>query len=117
MADQQEYDWGEVNGTAVTRLRAPKIVPVPDAIVAQAQRSFDGVPSKNEAGEEVKLHVLRHNFKSDAKAEAFAKLMKHAGDHTTPLTSVSVVVDPDNDGTKTLVAWRAGNRRGRTTTV
>jgi hypothetical protein len=114
---EQEFDWSDVNGTAVTRLRAPKIVPVPDAIVAQAQRSFDGVPGKDEEGEDVTLHVLRHKFKSDAKAEAFAKLMKHAGNHTTPLTSVSVVIDPDNDGTKTLVAWRAGNRRGRQTTV
>jgi hypothetical protein len=116
MADE-EFDWSEVNGQAAVRLRAPKIVPVPDAIVAQAQRSWDGVPGKNGDGEDIKLHVLRHRFKSDAKAEAFAKLMKHAGDHTTPLTSVSVVIDPDNDGTKTLVAWRAGNRRGRGTTV
>lgn len=110
MAETAGYNWGEVTGRAVRRLKAPKIVPVPEAIVRQAQRSWDGVPDpENEGG---KLHVLEHDFKDDAKAAEFAKLMKKAGDHTTPVTSVSAVIDPENDGSKSVVRWKAGARRG-----
>lgn len=111
MADQkQEFGWDGITGHAVEKLRKPKVAPVPDAIVTQAQRSWDGVEHDGKT-----LHVLRHQFKQgeEAKAEAFARLMKKAGAHTTPPTSVSVVVDPDETGNKLLVAWRAGARRGR----
>jgi hypothetical protein len=124
-----EYDWSAVNGHAVERLRAPKVTPVPERLVALAQASWDGVPNPNyPAKSDVELlHVLRHQFGTveapdEARAQAFAKLMTKAGDHTVPETSVTVVIDPDysskapdikNPG---LVAWKAGTRRGRKTT-
>lgn len=124
-----DYDWGELNGKAVERLRASKIVPVPPALVKQAQRSWDGVDGPGGT----KLHVIRYDFlpnfshvkdeakrreQATAKAAAFAKLMRKAGDHTTPRTSVTVVIDPDHvkDGDPEqpwIVAWKAGKRRGR----
>ncbi len=111
-----EFDWSEVSGQAVERLRAPKVAPVPDSIVKLAQMSYDGVPDPKNP--ENTLHVLRHQFKDEAKAVAFAKIMKKAGDHVMTTDgkggSVSVVPDPDGDGNVTLVAWKAGARRGRT---
>lgn len=106
----EEFNWEHVTGSAVERLRAPKITPVPAPIVKLAQQSWDGVKKDGEV-----RHVLRHQFKEgeEARAEAFAKLMKKAGPHTVPPTSVSVVVDPDENGNTLLVAWKAGARRGR----
>lgn len=121
MADENtaavvEYDWSGVSAQAVERLRAPKVPDVPAAVVKLAQASYDGVTNaKDPEGE--KLHVMRHRFGSDKEAEAFAKHMKNAGLHTTPLTSVSVVTDPDNSGDNRTVTWKAGARRGRQTTV
>lgn len=113
MADKPDtFDWAEVSGRTVERLRKPKIPDVPTPIVRQAQRSYDGVQDPQNA--DVKLHVLEHQFENEAKAAAFAKLMKNAGHHTTPLTSVSVAVDPEDNGNTKLVRWRAGARRGRT---
>jgi hypothetical protein len=109
---QQGFDWSTITGHAVERLRAPKTTPVPDAIVALAQRSWDGVPNhKNPDGE--KLHVLRHSFESEERAVEFAKHMRKAGAFTLPMTSVSVVVDPDGTGDVRTIAWRAGTRRGK----
>lgn len=116
MADTVSHDWTAVTGRAVRRLKAPKIVPVPEPIVRQAQRSYDGVQDpENPEGD--LLHVLEHDFKDKAKAAEFARLMRKAGDHTTPLTSVSAVIDPENDGSETVVRWRAGNRRGAKATA
>lgn len=113
MAEQKtEFDWSQVSGTAVKRLRAPKVAPVPDALVALAQQSWDGVADPEDPEGE-KLHVLRHEFSDETVAGEFAKLMKKAGEHTTPQTTVTVVFDPDADGRKNLVAWKAGVRRGR----
>lgn len=108
-----EFDWEGVTGAAVERLKAPKTPAIPAPIVAQAQRSWDGVDDPKNPGN--KLHVLEHQFKKgeEAKAEAFAKLMKKAGALTVPPTSVSVVVDPDGKGNTLLISWRAGKRRGR----
>lgn len=110
MAETTAHDWTSITGHAVRRLKAPKITPVPEPIVRQAQRSYDGVPDEKNEGE--LLHVLEHDFKNDEKAAEFAKLIRKAGDHTTPLTSVSAVIDPENDGSKSVVRWRAGARRG-----
>jgi hypothetical protein len=107
------FDWSSITATAVERLRAPKVKPIPPHIVALAQASYEGV--ENPAGGE-KLHVLRYQFDTEARASAFAKLMKRAGEHTTPATSVSVVIDPDfqpgSEENPSLVAWRAGVKRG-----
>lgn len=121
MADKPaEYDWSDVTGSAVQRLRKPKVAPVPDKVRELAQRSWDGVPHVKDGkpvldndGKPVLLHVLRHRFGSDAEAAAFAKAIKKAGPHTTPLTSVSAVIDPDDTGDLRTVSWRAGAPRGR----
>ncbi len=124
MAETPTYDWSGVTGQAVERLRAPKITPVPDKIRELAQLSYDGKPfikngklvlDKDEKS--ILLHVLRHRFGSDAEAAAFAKAMRKAGDHTTPLTSVSAVVDPDRKKDMRTVSWKAGTRRGKQVTV
>lgn len=108
------FDWGSITGQAHTVLRAPKVAPVPPAIIALAQKSYEGVEHPDH---EEKLHVLRHQFESETRAAEFAKLMKKAGEHTTPKTTISVVIDPDyRDGGEknpSLVAWRAGVRKGR----
>jgi hypothetical protein len=110
-----EFDWEGITGKAVERLRAPAPPPrPPDSIVTLAQRSWDGVGD----GEE-KMHVLRHQFKDGEteKRDRFIKLLKAAGAHTVPPTSVSVVTDPERNGNEHLVAWKAGQRRGRGATV
>lgn len=132
----QEDFWSSMTVHAVDRLRAPKVAPVPDAIVKLAQTSYEGVmdPS-NPEGE--RYHVLRHTFDTEERAAAFFKLIKKAGAHTTPMTSVTAVVDPDNlheahgrnvyrqetgsDATDAelielggrTVAWKSGVRRGK----
>lgn len=105
---QDSFDWDNVNGKASDYLRAPKVVPVPAGIVAAAQKSFDGEEVNGEV-----LHHRRHRFQSDKMAEAFAAHMKNAGLHTTPHTSISVAIDPDNTGDKRVVSWYATKRRGR----
>lgn len=114
MAEQHkapEFNWEGITGQAVEKLRAPAPPPrPPDSIVALAQKSWDGVGEGDE-----KMHVLRHQFKAgeEAKRDAFLKLIKDAGAHTTPRTSVSAVTDPERDGNELLVSFRAGVRRGR----
>lgn len=100
-----EYDWSGITAETTTRLRAPKVVHVPEPIVALAQRSFD------------EKTALRYRFKSEKEAEAFAGHLKQAGKHTKPLTSVTVKIDPDRqkDGPPVdprVVAWKSGQRRG-----
>lgn len=104
MADT-EFDWGKITGTAIARLRAPKVPPVPEPLVKLAQKSWD---------EET---VLKYHFDSEEKAAAFAKLMRKAGAHTTPVTTVSVSVDPEETGDPKIIAWKAGKKRGRTATA
>jgi hypothetical protein len=111
----EKFDWAEVTGRTVERLRAPKIVPVPDAIVAAAQRSWDGVTDGDKT-----LHVMLHEFPTAEVAKEFARLVKKAGAHTTPRTSVSAVINPDPKGevfdeptTDRHVSWKAGKPRGR----
>lgn len=112
MADKTEFDWGQVSGQATKRLRAPRVTPVPDAIIKLAQQSYDGLPDPDNP--EASLHVMRHEFTDETVAKAFAKLLRRAGEHTTPQTSVTVVHDPDGNGNTKQVAWKAGARRGRT---
>jgi hypothetical protein len=97
-------DFSGVQGKSVERLRARKVHPVPAPIVKLAQASYDAD------------EVHEHEFETPERAAKFAELMKHAGDHTTPLSSVTVAHDPDKEAGMSnprLVRWRAGNRRGR----
>jgi hypothetical protein len=108
MADKPaEIDWSEVSGRTIERLRTPRVAAVPATIVALAQKSWD------------KQSAFVHKFADAERAAAFAKLMKQAGSHTDPLTSVSVAIDPQmedegrSEPDKTIVGWQAGKRRGR----
>lgn len=130
MATATEFDWGSVTGETTDLLKARKIAPVPAAIVALAEKSYKGTELvrngeviKDEEGKAVITHNLRHIFPNEAVAKAFAKHMRNAGDHMTPARSVTVAVDPDDDGKprseeaaargKRTVAWKTGERRGR----
>lgn len=132
-----EQEWGDLEAQFVTQLRETKTEPVPAPIIAQAQKSFDGMDDPRNPGQ--KLHAMQLEFASVERAQAFAKHMRNAGPHTNPPSSVTVVVDPDRkkvdqigpDGqvvkdengkvvkvpgpavNPRLVAWRAGVRRGR----
>lgn len=126
MAEDAKFNWDEVTGRTVERLRAPKVTPVPEAIIKQAQRSWDGVPDAENP--EKLLHVLLHEFPNADVAKEFARLVKKAGAHTTPRCSVSAVINPDPEGklgmvtdeegnplptTDRHVSWKAGRPRGR----
>ena len=121
-----DYDWSAVTGRAVERLRQPKITPVPARIKELAQLSWDGVENPENPGGP-KLHAREHEFESVERASAFAKLMRLAGDHTTPVTSITVIQDPesterDEEGklipvNPRVVSWKAGVKRGRKPTV
>lgn len=112
-----EFDFGDIEGQAVERLRARKVEPVPDAIIKLAQLSRTGVPHPTKPDK--LIHVRKHQFKpgEEAKLAAFVKHMKNTGPHLTPPGSVTVVQDPDKDGNKLLVAWRAGEPRGKAGTT
>lgn len=117
MAENQAMDWTKITGKNVERLRASKVTPVPDHIVALAQASYDQGTNKefDFAG------LIKDADKAVATAAEFAKHMRNAGNHTTPQTSVSVVIGPedfDADGERikladTVVRWKAGKRRGK----
>ena len=131
-----EFKWGDVEGTFVDTLREKKVEPVPPEIVRLAQKSFDGVDGPNGT----KLHAMHLEFPTAEMAQAFEKHMRNAGDHTKPVSSITVIRDPDRDrvpdtddrgvqmvnpesGRKQTklgpevnprkVAFRAGERRGR----
>lgn len=114
MAETKVFDWTGITAKATDRLRAPKIPDVPAPIVEQGQRAYDGV--KDEKTGEL-LHILSHRFGSDEQAAEFARLVRNAGHHTTPLSTITAVVDPMNTGDNRLVHWQGGKRRGRNNTV
>src|SRR5215469_5625571 len=101
------YDWKQVTGRTVERLRAQKVKPCPPAIVRLAQQSWD-------RGEIKQWHAPTVEI-----AAEFAAHLKNAGPHTVPETSMSVVINPDPDGkfgektTDLDVSWKAGAKRGR----
>jgi hypothetical protein len=113
MAEETEFDFSGVQASAVQRLKPKKVVPVPPSIVKLAQQSYDGVAGDDDT----QLHVLEHKFDSEERAAKFAAHMRHAGDHTQPITSVTALIDPDGSGDKRIVRWRAGARRGRGATA
>jgi hypothetical protein len=102
-----DEDWEDVEGQAVERLRTPKPVAVPASIVRQAQRSYD------ENANMEKSFYTEDGEPNPERAAKFAKHMKNAGLHTDPHTSLSVFIDPDNNGSTHVVTWKAGGRRGR----
>lgn len=132
-----ETEWGGLEAKFVTSLRETKVEPVPGPIVKLAQRALDGEPHPNDP--ERIMHAMELEFETADKAQAFAKHMRNAGLHTTPPSSVTVVVDPEsqrvaklddngqpvtNENGKTVwvpgapvnprkVAFRVGERRGR----
>lgn len=137
-----ETEWGNLEAAFVTTLREQHIEPVPPQIVRYAQMSYDGAPDPADPeNPDRKLHAMQHEFETPERAAAFARHMRNAGPHTTPPSSVTVVVDPARrkvqaiengepvmkDGKAVmvpgppvnprLVAWRAGARRGRATTA
>lgn len=89
-----DFNWDEIDITDEV-VTSHQVIDVPDAIVALAQKSYD-------------TQSLRQaTLKTAAQAAEFARLLKGAGDHTTPVTSMYVKQDGNS------VRYRAGNRRGR----
>ena len=93
------FDWAADDAIPEPTVLATKdrpIIDVPSALVAIAQKSLN-------SGERLSFS-FRGNEK---KASAFAALMKAAGDHTTPQSTLTVVQEG------IVVKVRAGQRRGR----
>lgn len=108
------YNWEAFEAVTVERLREPKVQPVPAGIIKQAQRAVTGVTAPN--GEV--MHTLEYEFPAKELAIEFAKHMKHAGQHTNPVSTITVLVDPQgvakgSEVNPNLVRWQAGKRRGR----
>lgn len=104
MAENTAVDWGKITGTTADRLRKPKVPAVPGPIVKLAQASLDTSEVKKfrfPDGTELKV------------VEEFATHLRNSGHHTNPLSSVSVAIDPEDEGDKLLVHWKAGGRRGK----
>lgn len=132
-----ETEWGGLEAKFVTSLRETRVEPVPGPIVKLAQRALEGQPHPSDP--EKTMHAMELEFETPEKAAAFAKHMRNAGLHTNPLSSVTVIIDPESErvaklddngrpvtteGGKTVwvpgapvnprkVAFRVGQRRGR----
>lgn len=88
------FDWDEIDVTD-TEVSSRQIIDVPAPLVALAQKSWDS------------QSLRQATLKTAEMAAEFARLMKGAGDHTDPQTSMYVKQDGKN------VKYRAGQRRGR----
>lgn len=93
-------EWGDFEGTVVTSLRERRIEPVPDSIVKQAQRSYEGVAAgTDDDGKPILRHALQHEFETPERAARFAAHMRNAGPHVITAdghgASVTVTVDPE----------------------
>ena len=73
---------------------------VPDNMVAIAQKAWD----------EHKRYTLSFRGRSNEFITEFVKVMKFAGDHTTPLTTTTVVREPEDS---IVVEIYSTQRRGR----
>lgn len=95
-----EINWDDFTFPEVEVInRERQLVTVPAGIVTLAQASLDA--------KERHQMIFRPELGGIVAADKFAKLMAAAGDHTKPLSSVSVVQDG------IIVKYRAGERRGR----
>lgn len=132
-----ENEWGGLEAKFVTSLREVRVEPVPEPIVKLAQRALDGAPHPDDP--ERVIHAMEITFETPEKAAAFAKHMRNAGLHTKPLSSITVIQDPESQKVAKLddqgravvnengrpvmvpgapvnprkVAFRVGERRGR----
>lgn len=103
-----EFNWDELSGKTIERMRKPKTVPVPEAIIRQAQLSVDTDPTLTNC------HARTFDFGADtARAEAFVKLMRRAGAHTKPESTIKVTLDPDGEGRQNKIEWYARKRPGK----
>jgi hypothetical protein len=135
--NMSETEWGNLEAVFVNTLREVKTEPVPEPIIKLAQASLTG----RDRGDGTVIHAMQLEFNSIERANAFAKHMRNAGAHTTPVSSITVVQDPErgrvdklddngrpvlNDNGKPVrvpgppvnplvVAWRAGAKKGRAT--
>lgn len=90
-------------------LRPPKKPEKPsDGAISAAQRSYDGHEVNGET-----LHVITRRFPTVEAADAAEDEIKRAGAYTTPETSVRTARDPEGIGDARILAFVAGNKRGR----
>lgn len=134
-----DNEWGDLQAVFVATLRESKTEPVPEQIIRMAQMSLTGFRQENGTV----LHAMQHEFETVERAEKFMRHMRNAGAHTTPVSSITVVQDPDrrkvvkydeqgnpvlNEAGKPVmvpgpavnplvVAWRAGAKKGKTAAV
>lgn len=103
--------WDSVQPIFTDRLRAPKKPERPsDGAIAMAQKSYAGTDKDGET-----VHIMRHRFHTVEEATQAADELRRAGAYTEPETTVNVVIDPDGVDDKRVLAWRAGDKRGRKT--
>lgn len=104
-------DWAGIKPVFKARLTPPKMPERPsDMAISLAQASYDGQDVDGET-----YHVMTHRFKSEAQAAAAADELKRAGAYTTPVSTVTIAIDPEKTGDKRVVSWRASGKRGRKT--
>lgn len=113
VAPAVEVTWDSVIPHFGSQMK-PKAPPArpSDGAIRMAQKSYDGFSPE---GTEEVLHVITHRFATVEMADVAVDELKRAGAYTTPISTVNVVVDPDNTGDKRIVRWRAGVKRGRKT--
>lgn len=99
-----------IDGEPEAYLRKPKVVPVTASVVARAQKALDGVRRSDGS----LSHVLSHTFPvgQDGLRDLFVQQLRHSGDHTDPVSVVTVKVNPEGDNPN-KVSWRASKPRAR----
>jgi len=97
-----------ISGQPEAWLREPVREPVAPSVVAKAQEALDGKQRPDGS----LTHVLSHTF-SDGQEDLmrrFVRQLRHAGDHTDPVSVVTVKVNPQGDN-PLKVSWRASRPR------
>jgi hypothetical protein len=84
-------EWGDLEAKFVTTLRSVKTEPVPEEIIKLAQRSLDG----HKLADGSLMHAMQLKFETAERATSFAAHMRNAGAHTRPVSSITVVQDPE----------------------
>lgn len=110
-----EVSWDAIVPHFGSQMKPPALPARPsDGAIRMAQKSYDGFKSGEGENAEI-LHVMTHRFPTVEAADAAEDELRRAGAYTNPVTTVSVVRDPEGEGDKRIVRWRAGNKRGRKT--